>query len=271
MDAILPLNPKWETELCLNKAPLGWTMVSWSFLIEQSTKKLEKASKYRILCQSLLWTCGNWMKLAKETTEIPIFTAAWCPLLWSQVCTVAEPPSSRPAGASTPVAEPVVFFSLAFSCFQSQDTLNNLLNNVLKLSNHNKINKLSWEILGILGTQLIHTSPTAKVLSNQKHQIRPFDRTIDEQSMMWSMLAPCLWSLIFHCELFAKLQWPEAVRSNSSTSWTSLCDLHKRSSRNRRKKTKLSISNVPDPLTKRCTLKASSQSSEPQECMRKSI
>ena len=183
MDAILPLNPKWETELCLNKAPLGWTMVSWSFLIEQSTKELEKASKYRILCQSLLWTCGNWQRRQRRSTEIPIFTAAWCPLLWSQVCTVAEPPSSRPAGASTPVAEPMFFFHwlLAnFSCFQSQDTLNNVLNNLLKLWNHNKINKLSWEILGILGTQLLHTAPTANVLSNQQHQIRPFDRTIDD-------------------------------------------------------------------------------------------
>lgn len=75
MDAILQLNPKWETELCLNKAPLGWTMVSWSFLIEQSTKKLEKASKYRILCSSLLWTCGNWQRRQRRSTEIPIFTA----------------------------------------------------------------------------------------------------------------------------------------------------------------------------------------------------
>ena len=186
MHAILQLNPKWETELCLSKAPLGWTMVSWSFLIEQSRnlRRHQNTGYFVHLCYENvdIGKGDNGDQRRFQSSQ----HSAWCPLLWSQVCTVAEPPGSRPAGASTPVE------ANAFSLFHW----------LLAASNH-KIPKIHWitywnyriitRLTSCLGRSWVFLGHNSILLQQQMFcqtkNIRSDPST--EQSMMWSMLAPC--------------------------------------------------------------------------------
>ena len=165
------LNPKWETERGLNKAPLGWIMVSWPFLIEQSTKKLEKASKCRVLCYEngeIRNGDNGDSNLHSRTPGVHCCDRSSA--LWQSlpVLGLQEPPHlSKPTRSQREAnAKPVSPKFLA--------------------SNH-KIHWKTWRNSRITscgrswvlryGTQLL-TAPTANVLSIQ-NQIRPFDRTID--------------------------------------------------------------------------------------------